>query len=53
LAIRFDEGESSETFYDAVACLGARKALQQLLQYKTSAEYLICSEESIAQRDNL
>jgi hypothetical protein len=53
LAVRFDERKSSKSFYDAIARLGSSKALQQLLQYKASAEYLISSKECVAQRDNL
>jgi hypothetical protein len=52
LAIWFDECKCGESFYDAVACLWASKTLQQLLEYKASAKHLICSEESVAQRDN-
>lgn len=53
LPVRFNERQGSESFYDAVARLGASKALQKFLQNKTGAEYLIGSKESIAQRDNL
>ncbi|GCL62557.1 hypothetical protein AQPW35_16380 [Rubrivivax pictus] len=44
LPVRFDERQGSESFYDAVARLGASKALQEFLQHKTSAEYLIGSK---------
>jgi hypothetical protein len=48
LAIWLDESKSSKALYDTVACLRASKALEQLLQYKSSAKYLICTEESTA-----
>ncbi|HOB95382.1 MAG TPA: hypothetical protein PK306_22800 [Aquabacterium sp.] len=44
LPVRFDERQGTESFDDAVACLGASKALQQFLQHKTSAEHLIGSK---------
>jgi hypothetical protein len=53
LSIWLYECKRRETFYDAVARLGARKALQQFLQYKTGAEDLIGSEERIAQCNDL
>lgn len=52
LPVRFDERKGGESFYDAVTRLGTSKALQQFLQHKTRAEYLIGSQERIAQRDN-
>ena len=52
LAIRLDEGKSSEALDDAVARLRASEALEKFLQHEPRAEHLVSSEKCIAQRDN-
>ena len=49
-AVRLNQCQRREPLYDLFACLGTRKALKKLLQYKTSRDDNVCAGERILQR---